>query len=244
MENLFETIKCIECKCILQSPIVLPCGKSVCQKHITSQQQQHYFCHSCAHNHIIPETGFAANNAVQLLIDLNLGGYKQAYNACEQLKSALGELEALHADPLAQIALVISALKGEIRTRRDQMIVEIEQKSEHLIVDLESYQRECASALSRLKGGGGVLGKSLESKIEKKRTRLDVLRDELADLETANGMKWKSILERSEAEMREINASLEQIRRMLLLNKLEKFKEKNDLFCQIKLFDCLKKTEK
>jgi uncharacterized protein YoxC len=234
MENLLNTVKCVECNCILQSPVILPCGKSVCQKHVSQQDSANsYNCHICGNVHSVPENGFVANDAINLLIDLSLGDYKQALKSCELLKTTIAELESLKSQPECHVRNVIDELKNEVRTKRDALIEEIENASEAILVELDIYQRECSKSMHSLTS----TFKQIENNVDTKKMTLENLLNELNRLEADSQASWKSISERSEFDVAELSSIIEEVKETLLMNKLDELKEKQVKFCQLKLLN-------
>lgn len=229
MESLLNTVKCIQCKCILQSPIILPCYRSVCEKHVPKNGVKFYNCQACGQDHYIPENGYAPNDAVNLLIDLNLGEYKQAASACESLRTRIEQLEALKNEPRHEIDTAVDELKAQVRSRRDELVKEIETKSELIIVELDHYQSECVEAL----GVHENVLNEVNVRLEDGKKSLGELVEDLNSVEAASQAKWKMVLERSELEARELALNIEQIKSILLLRKFDEFKMKAERFCQL-----------
>jgi hypothetical protein len=216
MELLFETVKCSECSFIIQSPLKLPCGKSICQKHVT---ENIVHCRSCNVIHAVPENGFSFNNAIQLLIDINLGNFKQANKACDTFRAAIDELENMNKEPMSHIEKTINELKANVKMSRDKLIKEIELKSERIMFDLDTYKQECIDWSSRSE----ELRLKVETKLEKKKFKLEYLSRELNSLSED---KWESVLHRGESETRKTNELISDLKRILLLNKLDDYNEK------------------
>ena len=57
-----------QCKLILENPIVLPCGYSLCQKHL-EQFEQNFKCCFCTKQHQIPEDGFSISKTIDSMIN-------------------------------------------------------------------------------------------------------------------------------------------------------------------------------
>lgn len=57
-------MNCIECKNLLEYPVILPCGESICKKHIHTDKTT-FFCQVCCAEHSIPGDGFPANKALE-----------------------------------------------------------------------------------------------------------------------------------------------------------------------------------
>lgn len=142
MERLFETVKCNECKFILHSPVNLPCGNTICEKHV--RRNKSYDCGQCGNEHNVPVNGFPSNDAINFIIDTN--EYKRVEKAFESLKTlkmVIDQLESLKNEPKREISNRIGELKSQVCSSRDELIREIEMKSERMILELETYESEC-----------------------------------------------------------------------------------------------------
>ncbi len=87
VKNLFD---CDQCNQLLVDPIALPCGNSVCKKHVdeerapkrikleeASPKESNFFlCELCKENHFIPDNGFAINKRIQNALDIKLNSLK------------------------------------------------------------------------------------------------------------------------------------------------------------------------
>lgn len=242
MENLLKTVKCIVCKHILQSPKVLPCGITMCEKHIivvnsaskTTNSLRYYHCHSCGKNHVIPKNGFATNNSTNLLIELNLGHYKRALKSYESLQTTIDKFEKLKNEPISYINTTIGELKKRVHRKRDELIGEIRLYSEQIVSEFGSYESECHQSLGRLER----TLVNVEMKLEKKKAKMVRLLDEMNRVEAADSEdRWRSIEARCDEEAKNLNSTMEQVKRFLLMNKFDEFKEKEVSFCQLSLFD-------
>lgn len=233
-EYIFKTIRCIECKCILSSPVVLPCGNSVCQKHVPSSLEQSSFeCHICGHMHEIPANnkGFAPNIAISHLLDQYSDEYKLTFGWCELLSSILAKFESLIDHPESYINATIGDLKSRIRLKRDELVREIEEKSEQILIGLDMYEKECTSSLDRLEDTRRKLSES----VEKKKRNLTKVRDDLSS--SFEISRWKSILENSELEVKELSVTMEKLKRFALMNKFDEFKKIERNFRQLRVYD-------
>lgn len=228
MEHL---VKCSECKYMLSNPIVLPCGNTVCLKHIPQQAKQLYDCHSCKIGHEVPDNGFASNKLASQLIDQYFGQYKRAFVSCESLKSTIDEFELLKKNPQSHINEEVDKLMNKIESWRDLLIVQIREKSEQILTDMEQYKRECLKSLSRLDDTITLV----ETKLAKKKVKLSQFFDDLNTWEIDKEDKWKAILEKSQSDVNELTTLMTRIKGFFLLNKFDEIKEKEIKFCQLRI---------
>jgi hypothetical protein len=134
---------------------------------------------------------------------------------------------------MRQIESAIDELKAQVRSSRDELIDEIMFKSEQIIADLDTYQVECAHSLANSEN---TMAK-VESKVERKRMKLDNFLSELRILNAGCQSNWTSILEKCESETNAMVEVIDHVRRYLLLNRFDEFKQKQSIFCQLKLND-------
>ena len=263
-EELFNTVKCVECKCILQSALILPCYNSVCAKHVDATNSA-YFCTACNLNHLVPTgdgggrgAGFKRNNAINLLIERCLGNYKRAHDSCLALRGRIADLDALSNEPESQIDSAVRQLREEIVAHRRELIREVEQRADAILDELDVYQMDCKMALKQKKDdddddengsvveedavedergvGGGVVSRSVEQRLNE---LLDQVQVGSSTFEATSRTDWKSILEQSEQEAVKLRAMMDKVRSRLLLNKFDEFKVKQIKFSQLKIVDII-----
>lgn len=226
MEEVFNSFKCLVCHFVLQSPIVLPCGNSICQRHVTKHVHKIFQCRLCSQGHHVTEQGFPPNNTINNLIETNFGEYKCAYNSCKSLKTTIEQLRALKNNPMAHINTTIEQLKQQVRARRSELINEVIQKSEQTISELDLYETRCEKALNRV---GSTL-KCVEMKLERKGMKLERLVEALNTFGENMRDNWAFISEKSELEKEKLVRIMDQVKGILLVNKLDEFKEKSVSF--------------
>jgi hypothetical protein len=238
---LLSRVKCFECKCILQSPIVLPCFKSVCNKHVPkhggggSGGTTTYSCASCQKDHFVPKNGYAPNMALINLIDLHLPEYKRALDSCELYMSSIDRLKHLKTQPEHLIGETLGELRTQIKCTRNKLIRDIEQRFDRVLDETAMYEKECLAARSVL---GELLGhQSFGNEVEKKKGELEKMRCELSEFGTADQAKWKRIAEKNELELSRIVKIEENVKAKLFLNKLDMYEEKKEKICNLKILD-------
>ena len=60
--NSLKLLECDYCKLILEKPVTLPCGKTLCQHHLEDTNENKYSCTFClGEEHQIPKNGFKLN---------------------------------------------------------------------------------------------------------------------------------------------------------------------------------------
>lgn len=69
MEKFTNALKCRNCRCMLETAIVIPCGHSVCKKH--EEEREHIFCYKCDIEYEVPMPtgGFPENKDLNKVIN-------------------------------------------------------------------------------------------------------------------------------------------------------------------------------
>lgn len=251
MEIIFNRVKCFDCKHILQSPIILPCFKTVCNKHVPKQDISHYFCLSCQKNHNIPKNGYARNMVMENFIELNLPAYKRAFDSSELFKSTIDGLERLTNEPRDLINEAIGDLKSQIKRRREKLIQEIklnrvrkaivknktikmiDERFGRVLIEMDMYEKECVNGLESLSNELGEIG----NKLVKKKREFEEWQSELSEYHPECQAKWHSIEFLNKREGSPLLKILESFRSKLFLGKFELFERKKDEICGLNVLD-------
>lgn len=207
-----KVITCFDCKDILQKPVLLPCGKSVCQKHV---QNDIYPCTSCGENHqseyVFP------NEALEMLLQanfekLNLGAeHTEASNCCIKLEELADQIESIQKDPSNYIHETISTMRTQVDIIREELKLAVDQKALQIIQDLNQYESECLSSLNtdQVKSTIEEIGQSLTN------VKKDLARwtQRLNDF-NSNANEWRLVKQNSlkvTSQLREKSSNLKKI---------------------------------
>lgn len=232
MENYLSILKCSECKCVLQSPITLPCSKIVCNK-LVPKQGTTYFCSSCQQDHYIPRNGYAPNVDVINLIDQLLPNYRRTFDSYGLFQSTIGRLEQLKNEPLWLIREEIGYLKDQIKQRRGELINEIEKRFNHVYDEMVNYERECVASLRSLSDDF----ENIENEVKKNRKELKRLQFDLNDFRTACQVKWEKIADINEQEVSRLKKYMRDFESKLFMDKFDHYEKMRDNFCILKISD-------
>ena len=152
-DRMKRLIICKLCHETLEDPIILPCGKTICSKHLLDETNN-FKCNLCDNSHDktvdkLPINEIA-NELVQICddyVDLNsidLGpDYKLAKEKLKHLNDLINESELLIRDPSFYINEYFSKLRNEIDLSKEKQIEDIEQKYEQTINELKEIERKC-----------------------------------------------------------------------------------------------------
>ena len=141
--NLNNEFVCKECNLFFESPICLPCGDTICQKHIESDI---YNCFICKKEHPRPEYGFPLNNVVLKL--MRQGSHlnetkRMVVNSLNELKLVLKKHDSIKPNEI--ITDYYRNLKDKVELHQQELIDQIKTKSDSLKKKLDEMEYECKS---------------------------------------------------------------------------------------------------
>jgi len=148
-------IICKICHETLESPIILPCGRTICSKHLFSEMSNSVFkCDLCDNFHNRTQDKFPVNEELSELVQIcdeyvNLNSidlgkeYQQAKERCKYLNDLIKESELLIKEPSIYINNHFIKLKNEINSAKEQLIKDIEQKYEQITKELKEFELKC-----------------------------------------------------------------------------------------------------
>ncbi len=108
VKNLFD---CEQCNLLLVEPVALPCGYSVCKRHLdrllknTSKEINKFECELCKENHYISRKGFSINKRIQNALNIKFNTLKlnPVYEECKKeindAKNNIEKIGHLEKDP-------------------------------------------------------------------------------------------------------------------------------------------------
>lgn len=144
--NIFNILlECKSCKNILESPVVFPCGESICKKHLNDTDKE-YFCISCQETHIKPSNGFPPNKIAQSLLETRIlefcisEHFQNAHNSCKALEKSFSNFESIQQNPNNYIDLFVDKLKNKIDLKREESKLEFEKATNNLIESFTQLQ--------------------------------------------------------------------------------------------------------
>jgi len=151
VKNLFD---CEQCNQLLVVPVTLPCGYSVCKRHLdekleSSSKKIKLDCELCEEKHFIPENGFAINKRIQNALNIKLNSLKlnPVYDECKQeindAENNIQNIENLDKDPENYIFDYFEELKRQVDLRREQLKLQLDNSSDEIIQSIESAKENC-----------------------------------------------------------------------------------------------------
>ena len=226
MNLLDESIECSSCNEFIDTPVVLPCGHSICKYHVEEAEElletnKTIECEKCHETHEIPEKGFARNRALENLIEkeihsIDLGDeYKTALNKSNRFKDLLEEFKLAKNDPEAKIHSVISDLRNKVDLRREELKEEIDNEALAAIKKLDDFENECKSNLPSINDEFEHLDDMFKSWTKS-------VGDWNRDLNTfrKNTNKWKLIIDESTFRLKRLQSEFLTFNRKLFLDRI------------------------
>lgn len=235
MDIIRISIKCFHCKKTLESPVLLPCGESICRHHINEQDKE-FFCVSCTSNHPIPSGGFypmkALENIIKTQIErIDLGvPHNDAYKSCKKLETILGDIDLLKKDPFYFINESINEIRNDVEIKREELKLKIDLEANRIVQELNAYEQTCKTHLEN----SDFVNRSseLETNVKEIKDKLSQWLDEFKTIDS-NEEKWKCMKENSDKIIFDLESKVIALKQDLLLDKLKEYQLKPIEFSEI-----------
>jgi hypothetical protein len=226
MEKFSCAIKCKQCRCVLESPVLLPCFHSACKKH--EQERNTIVCIECDTEYDVPKAGFPQNKELSLVIasgifdNMNDLGpeHKSALDSCNKMKEIIEKVETLLNDPIYYVHERIDELKSRIDLAREEFKLKIDEEADILLNQVEEYERDCKEKLRSCEAESKV--KEVELKRELETTKLDLdIWTKILDKFKVDSDKFENIQKTCEASTENLQNQLDSFENTLLMNKFD-----------------------
>jgi hypothetical protein len=227
MHKISSAINCVNCREVLVSPVFLPCGCSICEKHTINVDRPIHCC-SCKIDHLLPTNGkFPPNKALSSILVTQIGtknfGQKlaDAKKSCSQLEELLASIEDILTDPYNFTYDVIRGLMDVVQSKGDDIKLEIDNQIDRILSKLEEYHEKCKINLN----SNDYLARSNEIRVQKEDARKllaeweNILKDTKVDQK-----EWVRIENESKNAIEWFECSLELFKGDLLFKKLHIFR--------------------
>jgi chromosome segregation ATPase len=226
MEAILDSIKCTECKHVLDSPILLHCGHSICDYHVKPGAKD-FHCSVCDIVHVVPRSGFSRNLALESQLKAKIQNarfcpqYESAVDSIRDIEKSFHDLKLLQTDPYNFVHQTIGDLKMQTDLVREQLKQKVDERANALIDELNKYQDECRRKSNETK--------EIDAYVNTLSGKLTVWKQSLAQFDS-NVSRWGIIQWASEKEMPTLEAKLKEFKKSLLLQKLDDYKQKVNKF--------------
>jgi transcription elongation factor Elf1 len=224
MDSILESIKCVNCRNLLVSPVFLPCGHKICKKHTSDTKDAVLICQKCGIRHQIPANGsFPQIEAFAQIIEaqiasLDLGQeHNDAKQSCLQLDELLTKIEHILSEPFNFTHDAINYLKNVVQVKGDEAKSEIEQTMSRMLTKLDEYKDENKRRLKN----DDYLTKSEAFALEKeaKRDEMRKWRAMLNEIRINNENEWRRIKSECEKSIEHFQIKLARFKSDFLFPK-------------------------
>ena len=148
----FEDLVCQydDCKLIIENPVTLPCGNSLCKEHLEKFNEK-FMCYFCNEEHQIPTNGFVTNimitNIINNLINMN-PLRKNIKESFEKLSESIDDY--IKIDPNVYVFDYYGEIRNRVDLHREELKKEIDKRSDEIIQDLKEREEKCKENLSKI----------------------------------------------------------------------------------------------
>lgn len=176
MNKLISALQCKWCFSELTSPVILPCGNTICSKHTQELVEEKCKCLICGVSHYIEEgKQFPENKmAIELLEakinKLNFGPeYQDAVQAVNELENKFKEFSHAVSNPADYLSGYFNEYKLQVDLKREQLIQTIDQVCDQMIDQIKKIHNECTNDVNSQSFSVGYglshLGTTINAKI-------------------------------------------------------------------------------
>ena len=205
-----------ECQLILENPVTLSCGNTLCQHHLDklNLNDVKFKCFFCYKQHTIPEEGFTVNKTMIKIIE----SFYQSNSLMKEINESFCELnKSIQVYDNINLDNYVDDYFAEIRKRvdinRQESIQEINKKSDQIIKILKQKEEKCKENAKKIVkvDHQHFLNNELPSWKQRSK-KLD--KDGLENL-----------LENIKQKIKSVNCEIENIKNQLILNESIEFKK-------------------
>lgn len=231
--NLFtQSMTCNICNKLLKSPIILPCGITVCNSHIHKRK---IYCEKCDLEHEEPNNGFIPNLSLENMISTNLNmydfgpEYKDALNSCIRIECLVDQFRVLYADPDFYIDGVFGDFRDQIDIKRESLKNFIDKEAHQLIEQTYEVEKFCVNQAKTNVNPDEF--KSID--LEKETNGFSAL-EKINIIDGSQG-QWRAFSSLNNLRCVELEKKLNHLKRSLLMGQFNTYNEKVFAFKQLDL---------
>lgn len=230
-DDLDSLITCKVCKHKYEDPVILPCFKTICLKHVANKYVTAKFkCQLCDQEHDTPQNGFISDENMLKFITFGLNYVNiedfgeinsQAKTACQQLESIIKKCQHVTDDYFNYIDDYFSKLRNEIDLKKEELILALEDNHERILKELKVQEEKCLAQAKIKTSKFSDLIHLSHSKVNDWSHHL-----EIPNFSNSYNKQWKSIIVKAEQEATKLGTLLLNYQDDLLLFKECKFNAK------------------
>ena len=221
-----DKIKCLfncnKCQDILEEPITLPCGNTVCKKHLQEllNVENVIVCSLCQKKHIVPEDGFLINKIIQhgLEIELNKLKLNPIFDSCKKAlgdtKESAANVQKIRDNQEIYIKQYFDGIREQVESRQNSLKDQIDKYSAEIKQSIEKSESTCIQLAKEVN--------KLTNEIDKSNDELFKLQENFGTFEI-NDKKFQDI--KNSAEFLNLNFInvFSEYKESLFLNKKYEF---------------------
>ncbi len=227
LETIKTILSCKLCEKILDRPVILPCGETVCGKHEEQfKSRETARCKICDKDHELGESeNFITNKVVECFLAgeisrLDFGeNYKQAFKLLTELNDAQANYDEIKGTSEGILLEKCQAMRNKVDLIREEIIQKVNNCSKKVLADIDSYEANCKLNLSYL-----------DSKLEENNSfDLSEMKADLSDWKTRmNNLYYDkelyhSVCEKSGKYLKFFENSIEELMDEIFLCQEKKF---------------------
>lgn len=157
MDKILGAIKCPSCAKILSTPVLLPCGHSLCQEHVTEDE---FTCPKCGKPH--SKQAYLINEPLKDMIaahvdTIDFGDvHKLAQKSCDHFEKELNKADEILADFGNFINENVTGIKNTVHLKTEEFKLLIDEAAQKLLNELDEYEKKCTVNLETASFLSGV----------------------------------------------------------------------------------------
>jgi hypothetical protein len=152
---------CEKCEKFLESPITLPCSKTICECHLKEFHKDYLTnkisCVFCKRQHLIPDGGFEVNIKIKNIIESNAHLYEDEKrinlsfeSSLQKLNHLLKELDKKEPEVQMYFNESLSKIKDQINLDVKNLQFQIDKVASKLFNRLKEFESECFKSLNKI----------------------------------------------------------------------------------------------
>jgi ElaB/YqjD/DUF883 family membrane-anchored ribosome-binding protein len=227
MDKILDAIKCAICKNVMNLPVILPCGHSICKRHADeiTDVDGLITCYKCGRDY--PKQAFPPNEGLANIIETQIANmdlgpkHKTAKDACDKLDTVIDEIEQLLKDPYYFSHEEINELQRQAQLKREELKIQIDNEFDKFDNKLEEYKTSCKSFLST--NEYKIKAKNISEEVRNARSKLNEWIGFLNEVKMTNEPIWTRIKDDSDKSIDSLETKMGEFKKNELL--LRKFNE-------------------
>ena len=157
-----STFKCNLCSGLLEKPIILPCGETICEKDLKTffnHNSDKFQCTLCDEEHELPRKGFPSNKSIQRQLDLQVNQidfcrshprYEECKKTLLEADDQMKEIQLIETDPTNFVYNYFERIINQVDIQREKLIEQVNLYSEETIQTIKNIREECLLMFNKI----------------------------------------------------------------------------------------------